>query len=501
MQRELANLLNELDDEDLDLMLNDLYEFYFNFIGLRYAESVDAPHIKKIANKLTELYLDESDKHLCLSIAPRHSKSSIVTLAFPLWMIFQNPDLNILIVNAEASLSESFGIRLREYVKDYGEIFGIYLSDVKHSSTHLKFEDKYGRLHKGSIRLTGASGSITGQDADILILDDIYKGFADITPTLLDKKIEWYKTMILQRKEPSSKLLILHTRWATNDLQGYLMEHFPNKYDFISFPAIQENGEPLWKERYSIDFLNAQMEEMGERLFSCIYQQRPLDESGSFFNLDKIIWHDEPFDFRNQTLMGQCRSWDLAYSSEEKGISRDSTVGIPIFQVNKDHYVITDFVYGQFGEGLKQVLKQTAEKDGVNMTILIESGTVGGASKFLYNEYASYLQGYRTIQSEPIGSKSDRAYAFRQAILDGKIHVHIRSDYLRGEFIKQLQSFPLGKHDDIIDACSYGFNWLNQYSGGCLISVGRIRPRKVIGDSVHPIRRSYRRNNNRRIRF
>ena len=55
MQRELANLLNELDDEDLDLMLNDLYEFYFNFIGLRYAESVDAPHIKKIANKLTEL--------------------------------------------------------------------------------------------------------------------------------------------------------------------------------------------------------------------------------------------------------------------------------------------------------------------------------------------------------------------------------------------------------------------------------------------------------------
>ena len=496
MKKELVNLLNDLTEEELDLMLNDLYEFYFNLIAIRYADHVDAPHIKEIADKLTELYLNETDKHLCISIAPRHSKSSIVTLTYPLWLIFQNPDLNILIVNAEASLSENFGIRLREYVKEYGEIFDVYLSDVKHSSTHIKFEDKNGRLYKGSIRLTGASGSITGQDADILILDDVYKGFQDIVPSLLEKKIEWFKTMILQRKEPNTKLLILHTRWASNDLTGYLMENSPDKYDFISYPAIKEDGTPLWKERYTIDFLNAQKEEMGERLFSSIFQQRPLDETGSFFNLEKIVWHDEPFDFRNKTIIGQCRSWDLAYSSEEKGISRDSTVGLPMYKINENHYVITDFVYGQFGEGLKEKLKETAKKDGTNMTILIESGTVGGASKFLYNEYRSYLEGFMTHQSEPIGSKSDRAYAFRQAILDGKIHVHIQSDYLRGEFIKQLQGFPLmAKHDDIIDACAYAFNWLNKYGQGCRISVGRIKPRKdILGNSVYPKRRG-------RIRF
>lgn len=227
MKRELVSLLNKLSREDLENMTLDLYEFYYNFIALRYSNYVDADHIKVLSDKLMQLYLDETDKHLCVSIAPRHSKSSIVTLAFPLWLIFQNPDLNILIVNAEASLSENFGIRLREYIKDYGEIFDVYLSDVKHSSTHIKFENKQGKLHKGSIRLTGASGSITGQDADYLILDDIYKGFQDITPSLLEKKIEWYKTMILQRKEPDTKLLILHTRWASNDLQGYLQETSP----------------------------------------------------------------------------------------------------------------------------------------------------------------------------------------------------------------------------------------------------------------------------------
>jgi len=471
MRKELANLLNELSGEDLDLMFNDLYEFYYSFIALRYADYVDAPHIKAIADKLTELYLNETDKHLCLSIAPRHSKSSIVTLAFPLWLIFQNPDQNILIVNAEASLSENFGIRLREYVKEYGEIFNVYLSDVKHSSTHIKFEDKHGRLYKGSIRLTGASGSITGQDADILILDDIYKGYVDIVPSQLEKKIEWYKTMILQRKEPQTKILILHTRWATSDLIGYLMENAPNKYDFISFPAIKEDGTPLWKERYSIDFLNAQKEEMGERLFSSIFQQKPLDETGSFFNIDKIIFEEEPFEKEGKTLIS-CRSWDLAYSDASKGIQRDSTVGVLMHRLDDKHYVISDLEYGQYGEGLKDHLKYIAEKDGADVSILIESGTSGGASKFLFNEYSSYLQGYKLYQSEPIGSKSDRAYAFRQAILDGYIHVHLQNDYVRGEFIKQLRGFPLIKHDDIIDACAYGFNHLKQYGGGSQVLFG-----------------------------
>ena len=489
MKKELVNLLNDLTEEELDLMLNDLYEFYFNLIAIRYADHVDAPHIKEIADKLTELYLNETDKHLCISIAPRHSKSSIVTLTYPLWLIFQNPDLNILIVNAEASLSENFGIRLREYVKEYGEIFDVYLSDVKHSSTHIKFEDKNGRLYKGSIRLTGASGSITGQDADILILDDVYKGFQDIVPSLLEKKIEWFKTMILQRKEPNTKLLILHTRWASNDLTGYLMENSPDKYDFISYPAIKEDGTPLWKERYTIDFLNAQKEEMGERLFSSIFQQRPLDETGSFFNLEKIVWHDEPFDFRNKTIIGQCRSWDLAFSDESKGIQRDSTAGIPMYKLADNYYVITDFEFGQYGEGLKNHIINTAKKDGPNMTILLETGTSGGSSEFLFYEYRKDLQGFICLQSKPVGSKVDRAYPFREAILDGKIHVHITNEYLRGEFIKQLKSFPLGKHDDIIDACAYAFNHLSK-RGGSTVKVGRIMPRKdIMGNPYIPKRR------------
>ena len=477
MKNKLIRLLNKLTTNDLENMLLDLYEFYYNFIAITYSDDVDAPHIRILADELTEIFLGYKN-NLCVAMPPRHSKTSVVTLAFPLWLIFQDPNLKILIVNAEASLSENFGIRLREFIKLYGAVFNVYLSDVKHSSTHIKFCDKNGHLYKGSIRLVGSNGSITGQDADYLILDDIYKGFSDITPTLLDKKIEWFKTMILQRKEPQTKLIILHTRWATNDLQGYLKENYTNKYNFLSFPAIKKDGSPLWAERYSIEFLNQQLQEMGERLFSSIYQQKPLDETGSFFNVEKIIWHDEPFNKAEKELMA-CRSWDLAYSDESKGISRDSTVGVPMYR-HGEAYIITDFVFGQFGEGLKNKLKSTAQSDGVGMPILIESGTVGGASKFLFNEYASYLTGFRTYQSEPIGSKVDRATPFKNAILDGKIHIAVMNDNLRAELLKQLKAFPLGAHDDIIDALSYGFNWLNKFGGGSIVSVGKIRTRRNI---------------------
>ena len=200
------------------IVKSNLYWFYRFYIATDFKENLPAPHIKKLAGKLSAVHKDYIQR-LCVAMPPRHSKSSMVTLAYPLWLLFQDTDLNILIVNSEASLSEKFGIQLREYVRKIGPEFGVYLSEVKHSSTHLMFTNRKGELLKGSIRLVGASGSITGQDADIVIIDDPYKGFDDITPTLLQKKIDWFNTIIEQRLEPHSKLIIVHTRLHSNDLK------------------------------------------------------------------------------------------------------------------------------------------------------------------------------------------------------------------------------------------------------------------------------------------
>ena len=448
----------------------DLYFFYCRYIASDFKDSVDAPHIDTLALHLTDLR-DNVINRLCVAMPPRHSKSSMITLAFPLWLLKDNKDLNILIVNNSAGLSEKFGIQLREYIKRIGPEFDIYLSDVKHSSTYIMFTNSKGELQKGSIRLVGASGSITGQDADYIILDDIYSGFDDITPSLLAKKIDWFKTIIEQRIEPHTKLVILHTRWHSEDLQGYLKEHYPDDYTFLEFPAIDSNGKSLWPERYSLEEYHKKREAMGERQFQAIYQQKPLDLTSDFFHVDNLIFENRFDDY----AIARCRSWDIAASDDKLGDQRDYTAGMRMLRTPGDQYWIFDFERGQYGNDLKHVIKSTAQMDRADHTILIETGV--GNSDLLFNEYKSALTGFNVHQSIAKGTKADRATPLANAIYDGKVHVCIRNDELREVLLSELKSFPNSKHDDCVDALAHGFNWLKAHGGSGVGTAGK-RKRK-----------------------
>ena len=262
------------------------------------------------------------------------------------------------------------------------------------------------------------------------------------------------------------------------------MKHHPEEYKFISYPAITPDGLPLWKERHNIEFLNNKKEEMGERIFNSIYQQTPLDEEGDFFPLDKIRWVDERFNPAGHTLQ-TVRSWDLAYSDATKGKKNDSTAGVLMHHTEDGLFIVSDIRHGQYGNRLKEVLINTARSDTSAVPILIESGTVGGASKFLFNEYRDYLQGFRCIQSEPIGSKQDRAYPLKQAMLDGKVQFNIVDEVVREELMIQLKGFPYSsKHDDIIDAMAYAYSHLKGVGGVSVVAVGSYRPRIRLGDHI-----------------
>lgn len=453
---------------------DDLYYFYCWYVARDFREMVDAPHIDTLSSYLTNLK-DGLINRLCVAMPPRHSKSSMITLAFPLWLLSKNKDLNILIVNNSAGLSEKFGIQLREYIKRIGPEFDLYLSEVKHSSTYIMFTNSDGELQKGSIRLVGASGSITGQDADYIILDDIYSGFDDITPSLLAKKIDWFKTIIEQRIEPHTKLVILHTRWHSEDLQGYLHEHYPNDYSFLEFPAIDEDGKALWPERYTIAEYNKKRVAMGERQFQAIYQQKPLDLTSDFFHTDRLIFEDRFDDYP----IARCRSWDIASSDDSLGDQRDYTAGVRMLKTPGDQYWIFDFEHGQYGNDVKHIIQDTAKRDSPQYTILLEPGTTGGAAGLLYEEYKNALIGYNTVQSLPKGTKADRATPFSNAVYDGKVHVCINNNEQRELFLSQLKSFPNGKHDDLVDACAYGYLWLSKHSNDTVGTAGKRRRARI----------------------
>ena len=399
------------------------YEIYRK---LTVKDSIPAVHVKQISDTLIHVTLNDSYyNRLCVSQPPRTAKSSLITLSYPFWLILNNPDTNIVIVNNTQTLAENFGIRLRQLFIDYQELLAlnnIRLSDTKHSNSFFMFETLDGKLYDGSIKLMGTGGTLTGQDVDILICDDLIKGFSDVTPTLLDKKIEWFKSIILQRLEPHSKLIVLGTRWASNDVIGYLQDTQPTDYKFINLTALNEDeADCIWNNRYDVKFFQDRRAEMGERLFEALYQQKPLDSTGNYFNLDYVRFEEHT---RTNYTYGQTvRSWDLAYSDESKGQVNDSTASCLMTRTIDNQYIIHEITNEQYGDKLKQVLRSTAYLDTPNVPILIETGTTGGAAEFLFKEYRdNNLQGYNVHQSKPIGAKVDRAAPFRDAILDNKIN-------------------------------------------------------------------------------
>lgn len=390
-------------------------------------------------------------------LIPTHnSKSSLITLAFPLWLIIRDPTLNIMVVTSTFNLSESFGIRIRELFLQYQDILPVRISNKKHASGWIMFEDKEGNLTGGSIRLVGLGGQITGFDADWVIVDDIVKGIQDCTPTQLQKTKDFFDGVLLQRLEPHSKLIVLGTLWSSEDILSVIRKERSDEYHILDLPAYNEKDEILWPEKYNLDYFHEKENEMGNRLFQALYMCRPLDETGAFFKLDNLLF--DTFKFHHNSIC--VRSWDLAYSDESKGDINDYSASIKMWKSPEGLYWITDLKNGQYGENIHNELKRTAYLDTANVPILIETGTKGGASKFYYNDLKNiYLKGYNVKQSEPIGSKVDRALTFRDAIWDGKVVIDLDENG-REALIKQLNSFPLGKHDDIIDACSYAYNYL-----------------------------------------
>lgn len=453
---------------------------YDIYSTLTVRDSVPAKHIKDISDLLMDIILDDNKPdRLTVSQPPRTAKSSLITLSFPFWLILMNPFYNILIVNYSQGLADDFGMILRQLFIDNKEFLAerdIYLSDREHAKSKFRFENKKGEL-LGSIKLVGVGGPITGRDVDICICDDLIKGFSDCTPTLLDKLYSWYQNILVPRLEPWSKLFMLGTRWHSQDVIGRLMEEQPDKYQFVTLKALNDDGTCIWSNRYTPEFFEERRAEVGDRVFESQYQGQPLDETGEFFDITKLNFINK-FNPKDPTITGKVRSWDCAYSDESKGETNDRTASVLMYRTSNDHYIITQLTAGRYGDNLFKVIKSTAQLDSANVPILIETGTTGGSSKALFDVYKRDLTGYIVTQSKPLTSKVDRAFAFKEAILNGKVSICL-NDELRETLLTEMKGFPLMKRDDIIDACSYAFNYLSENQTLGIKTAGRRQRRRI----------------------
>lgn len=170
-------------------------------------------------------------------------------------------------------------------------------------------------------------------------------------------------------------------------------------------------------------------------------------ESGEFFQRGwfKFISHPSVKQ-RGDVLV---RYWDLA-GTEGGG---DYTAGVLMLFKQDGTYEIQDVTRGQWsGKTIESVVTQTAQADGRDVLIRMEQEP-GSAGKNIIDHYRrNVLYGYNFDGARPTGSKTDRAYPLAVAAEKGLISV-VPNAFTR-DYMNELEAFPAGANDDMVDATS-----------------------------------------------
>jgi predicted phage terminase large subunit-like protein len=154
------------------------------------------------------------------------------------------------------------------------------------------------------------------------------------------------------------------------------------------------------------------------------------------------------------------RAWDLAATKKgDKTDSPDWTVGV-LMSVDHNGIYYIEHVE-RFRENPSKVnaaIKNTAMQDGHNVYIRLPQDP-GQAGKAQVNYQIRMLAGYM-VKSKPVtGSKETRAKPFASQVEAGNVKL-VRGKW-NEEFLKELENFPEGVHDDQVDASSDAFEELS----------------------------------------
>jgi len=156
------------------------------------------------------------------------------------------------------------------------------------------------------------------------------------------------------------------------------------------------------------------------------------------------------------------RFWDLAAVDpkyRKKNTNRkepDWSIGFKLGFADGCYY-IGDIIKAQKAPGdMEKLIAATAETDGYSCAIRMEEE--GGASGMANTErYAKViLQGYDFMGVKPVVSKIERARPVAAACQSSSVFLSNRCRNIT-DFYAQLEAFPNGVHDDIIDGFSGAF--------------------------------------------
>jgi predicted phage terminase large subunit-like protein len=413
----------------------------------------------EVTAKLQQFYNDLEQglkPKLIIQAPPQHGKSEAIT-DFIAWTAGKNPDLRTIY----ASFSERLGVRANLKMQRaiasprYKNIFETCLNErniTTLSGQALRNKEILEYVgHKGYFRNTTVQGSITGEGLDLGVIDDPIKGREQAnSPTIRNKSWDWFTDDFFTRFSEDAGLLMILTRWHLDDPAGRMIEKFGTAVDVVTYKAIatedeehRSEGEALFPELKSLEFLLERKATMPVSNWEALYQQSPVVIGGHIFRDDWWRYYTHPPVVTHRIIYA-----DTAQKTKEHN---DYSV-FQCWGLTKDgQAILLDQSRGKWEapELLVQArafyAKHKALDVGVLRAMKIEDKVSGtGLIQTLKREGIPVLPIQRNTD------KVTRAMDVAPMIQSGNVLLPQNAPWL-SDFLAEASVFPNGAHDDQLD--------------------------------------------------
>lgn len=403
------------------------------------------PIIREIEKCLVER------RKVCISMPPRHGKTTLLLHAFAWWLSRFPAD-----TNAYYSYNSDMGRSKSVLARALTARAGVALSD----ETNTKSE--WRTIEGGGLLAGGVDSGLTGQGVSgLLVIDDPFKGPIDAySQHQRDAVYEWFQTVPMTRREGAS-VFVIHTRWHEDDLIGRLAK--TGDWVVINFPAIageddwlgdekREPGSPLWPERFSLEDIAERRKVLGEFNFAALYQGSPRPRGGTVFG--EPHYYDPA-----ETSFEGCMIIIAADPAASEKTSADFSAAV-VLSIKGKGAEMTAYVRRVYREQVQipkfvDDLKSLQQTFG-NASINVES--TGGFKAIPQMLRALGLK--RINEIIPMGDKFARAQLAAAAWNSGRLLVPADSPRWLGAFLDEIAKFTgvNDAHDDQVDALAHGWN-------------------------------------------
>lgn len=468
--------LDNINLDQLELQLeNELSKDSFSYFVKSFWEECDQSklvwnwHIEYMCNTLEAVFADKI-QHCYIAVPPGSGKSMIVSVMFPVWVWINDPTQSFISTGHTMKLNQSFcekSLRLLNSPR-FKETFPQIQIDPKAAA-----KASYREINGGS-RNALSFGSLTGSRANYILVDDpitingakskneresVNEIFSNALQSRLNDPAKDHIIVIAQRTHVMDVVGVIHDKKMNYEEIVIPMEYTGDKIINKKLNLIDPRntlGELLFPERFPQEIVDNFKKSMNKLDYITQYLQNPVASDGNFFDIENIQYYNVVPDNIKIYL-----SSDNAVSG--KGDYNVVTVwGVDI----KGDYYLLDW----FREKCK-LLDQLGIDDNNKLK---SKGIIPFIDKYhpIYwyaendNNFKAVEQVIRDklremrkmVSIKPISpngaNKEIKAQSFQLAVEQSKVYF---PTYIDKALIEELHDFPLGVHDDFVDACATFF--------------------------------------------